>query len=127
MVITKTGFFASAEAYTSGFKPCTESLMDFHAAAQQGPDKATAAADLITALNQAGGGEEEKDQYFEFECKRCNASSPKIKESGFKIDKTAEKDGNGVWSILVQKQGYANNGVEAGAISDTGTKTVDIP
>jgi hypothetical protein len=125
-VAAATGLWAGGANQHSGFNRTTSPQRDHHATG------ASSTADMQAQMDAANlaTSRHEAHQFFRFSCERTDiaedpAAGPKVPTSGFKIDKRASKTG-GRYFMHVTKQGFANNGVAAGAVNDTSEKTAEV-
>jgi hypothetical protein len=128
-----TGVFA-ATPIQSDFWTTTLPQTDHHASG------AANATDMKDAMDSAGlsNSKAEYHQFFRFACERSGiaedrAAGPKVPKSGFKITHAASGTGfkflwhdSRVYYVHAQKEGFANNGVDAGTVSDASVKKAEV-
>jgi hypothetical protein len=126
IVAVATGLWAGSINQHSSFNPTTNPQRDEHATG------AASTADMQTQMDAVDltRSRQEAHQFFRFSCERTGIAEdrdagPKVPTSGFKINKRASKTG-GRYFMHVTKQGFANNGVAAGAVNDTSEKTAEV-
>lgn len=126
VVDSATGIFKGAGLGRSGFKPTTKTQRDHHGAG----DKSAAA--LIASIDKVGADASTtvSHQFYRFACTRSGVpedrdKGPKVPKSGFKITKWTSK-ADSKYYVHVTKEGFANNGVDAGPVDDPTEKKAEI-
>ncbi len=125
LVHSATGIWDGAFHHQSGFIK-TKIQSDSH-----GIGKPTA-ADMIAGIDKVGAEKSSAvyHQFYRFSCARSGIpadreAGPRVPNSGFRISHATSKEG-GTYYIHTQKEGFANNDVAAGEVTDTNVKKAEI-
>jgi hypothetical protein len=128
LVDTATGAFTGVTPITSNFNVTTAAQTDHHVVGD------VSAADMRSTMDSEKSSRMVLHQFFRFACRRTGiaedkVAGPTVPVSGFKISHwftVPSCMGSSKYIVHAQKQGFANNGVAAGTVDDTGVKDAEV-